>query len=165
MREPHDHHVSVEDLSTKELLHELVESTRFLARQEADAFKGDVSEGRSRLAADLALARGEIGAEIKEAKRAGTSAGAGAVLLHASLYFLMGFLALVLRAAGLPLWAGVLIVGLLALGAGALLVKGGTTRLKRVHLTPKRTIERLKEEKSWMRDKIQALSSKIRASA
>lgn len=161
----HAYELDVEDMSTRELMRELVEHAKLLAREEAELAREGVSEGRVRLAGDVALAKHEIGEEVGKAKRAGTSVGVGAVLCHAALYFLLGALALALFAAGLPLWVSTLLVGALALGVGYGVLKGGAKRLGTVHLVPKRTIERFKEDRRWMTERFRALTSRIRASA
>ena len=78
----HDDELAVEDLTTRELVRELVEHAKLLAREEAELAREGVSEGRVRLAGDVALAKHEIGEEVGKAKRAGTSVGVGAVLCH-----------------------------------------------------------------------------------
>ena len=155
----------VGSLSTKELLEDLVEHARLLARIEATQLRGDVEVGRSRLSDDVAVARREIGEELGRAKKAGSSIAIGGVIAHAAVYFLLGALALGLWAAGLPLWVGALIVGVLAALIGGLMLKGGASRLKKVHLTPRNALQRLKEDKRWMTERFRAMTSRIRASA
>jgi hypothetical protein len=165
MQGHHDNHIPVEELSTRELLEDLVEHTRLLARTESAQVKGDVAQGKARLSDDVAYARREIGSELGRAKQAGTSIAIGGVIAHAAVYFLLGALALALWAIGLPLWVGALIVGVLAGVIGGLMLKGGASRLKRVHLTPRNTIQRLKEDKRWMTERFRAMTHRIRASA
>jgi uncharacterized membrane protein HdeD (DUF308 family) len=52
----------------------------------------------------------------------------------------------------MPLWLSAVLVGLIAIGVGYFLVRRGLDALKREDLTPRQTIETLKEDKVWAKD-------------
>lgn len=155
----------VEELSTKELVRDLIEHVKMLAQNEREVVRSGLQEGRGRLRGDWRTAKEELGAEVDKAKQGATAVSLGGVLCHAAVLFLLGALALGLWAVGLPLWACALIVGGVAGLVGGFLIAGGIDRFKRIHLTPERTIERIKEDRLWMNEKAHALTSRIRARA
>lgn len=158
-------HDPVEEESTKALVQDFVAEGKRLLREEARLIRLEaqtlVTEGRQRLARDLAIAKNELGTEAKAAAKAGGVIGAGGVLAQAALYLFL-FAAVFGLARVMPLWAASLIVGAVAAGGAAFLIFGGLKRIKQVRPIPRRTVERLKEDGQWMRGKMHAMQSTIR---
>ncbi|PPK92836.1 putative superfamily III holin-X [Kineococcus xinjiangensis] len=93
---------------------------------------------------EIALAKAEITADVKNGALGGALFGAAGFLGAVAFILICVALAFVLAALGLPVWAGFLIVGgVLVLGAG-LLALVGYGRIKRVG-PPERTIRTTKE--------------------
>jgi hypothetical protein len=158
----------LEDESTTELVREFVEEGKRLMREEARLVRLEmqtlVDEGRQRLERDVASAKEEIKEEARKAARAGGAIGAGGILGHAALYLVL-FTVVFGLSEVMPLWAASLIVALVVGGAAAFLIYGGIERLKSVHLSPRKTLHHLQEDKQWMKDRAHALRSTIRANA
>ena len=71
-----------------------------------------------------------------------------------------GFLALVATAvialvkyAALPWWVATLAVGAVTLIVGLLVARGGSRALQLQHLAPQRTLQMLKEDADWARER------------
>lgn len=102
---------------------------------------------------EVTLAKTEM---TEKATHAGKNVGfmaAGGMIVYA------GFLALlttiiILIARVLPWWLSALIVGVVVLAIGAILVNMGLQALKHGNPAPHETIETLKEDKRWMKERI-----------
>jgi uncharacterized membrane protein YqjE len=98
---------------------------------------------------EVRLAKTEIREEAAKAKSAGLWIGAGAV---AAIFAMLFFLVTIVDALSLvmPSWAAALIVAAaLAIVAGGTLV-AGQKRFKKIHPTPERTVENIKENVEWL---------------
>jgi uncharacterized membrane protein len=118
-----------------EVVASVVEGVRALARQRVELAKTEVAEAAGVRAAG-----------------AGMFAGAAAVVLYA-----IGFLAAAGAAAlaiVLPVWAAILIVGVLLLLIAAILVAIGRRTIKRAPTPGERTREVLKEDAAWAKRQI-----------
>lgn len=118
---------SKQDRSIGELLGDLSRDTVQLVQKEFALAKAEVSQKASSAAKHLGLI------------------AAGGALAYAGLIVLLGAIVLLLVAAGLPAWASALIVGLVCAIGGGLLAKRGLDSLRKEDLTPRQTIETLKE--------------------
>lgn len=116
---------------------------------------GDLSRETTTLVRqEIALAKTEM---TEKATRAGKEIGflaAGGAIAYA------GFLALVaavilLLAQVVPWWLSALIVGLVVAAVGYFLVQKGLTALKNLDLTPKTTLETLREDRDWAKEQVQ----------
>jgi hypothetical protein len=159
-------HRALEDESSKELLHELVAEGKRLLREEARLMRLEVQaigqEGRLRVDRDLATLRTELANEGKKAARAGTAIGVASVLGHAGLLLAL-FAAVFGIATWMPLWLAALVVAAVVVVSATIVMISGVNGIKRVSITPRRTIEQLQEDTQWMREKWHALKSAIRA--
>jgi hypothetical protein len=157
----------VEEQSTKQLVRDLVDEGRHLVEEQARLVRLEVQviadEGRQRFEQDVEIARVELKQEGGKVARGGGVVGAGGVLAHAALYLLLATMVFAF-ALVVPLWLACLIVAILAGGAAALLIAVGIRRIKTAR-APRRTVERLQEDKAWMKEKTRALRSTIRANA
>jgi uncharacterized membrane protein YqjE len=103
--------------------------------------------------AEFLLAKTELKEGAEKAAGPGATLGAGVALAFYALGFLLlaAVYALSLLVAG---WLATLIVGgVLAVAAG-ILVGAGSTKLKRVNLTPDKTIRTLEEDVQWAKQQI-----------
>jgi len=115
---------------------------------------GIVGDAQQLVHQEIALARHEIREEINTAKDAGIQlAVAGAVLAVG------GLLLVLMLAQGLadllnwPTWAGYGIVGGVLAIIGAILFSAAQRRAKQVRPVPEKTIETLKENVEWIKDR------------
>ena len=131
--------------SFKDLLSELGEQARRLVRAEVELAKAELREEATKLKAG-----------------AGTVAAGGAVLLLGAIAFVC--FAIAVRDTFMPLWLAALIVTVVLLACGALAVKKGLDRLKRVH-KPTRTIQTLKEDSQWASRTVQSMKSQMQGHA
>jgi hypothetical protein len=122
-----------EERSLGELFAELASETSSLVRQEVALAKTEVAQKAALLGRNV----GVIGA-------GGAIAYAGFLAIVAGVILVLGQL--------IPLWLSALIVGLLVAGAGYVLIQSGLSALKRANLTPRETIETLKEDAEWAKD-------------
>ena len=103
--------------------------------------------------AEIRLAKSELKEGAEKVAGPGAALGAGVALAFYGLGFLLlaAVYALSLLIAG---WLAALIVGgVLAVTAG-ILIGAGTTKLKRVNLTPDKTIRTLEEDVQWAKQQI-----------
>jgi uncharacterized membrane protein YqjE len=103
--------------------------------------------------AEFRLAKTELKEGAEKIAGPGATLGAGVVLAFYGLGFLLlsAVYALSLVMAG---WLATLIVGgTLAVSAGILIIAGGT-KLKRINLTPEKTIRTLEEDVQWAKQQV-----------
>jgi hypothetical protein len=103
---------------------------------------------------ELQLAKTEL---TEKASKMGKGAGlvvGGGLLAYAGLLAIIAGAALVLVAIGLPSWAAAIIVGLAVAAVGYLLVRSGLSALNPQGLTPRKTIETLKEDAQWLKAQV-----------
>lgn len=110
-----------------ELFGELTSEMSTLVRQEMELAKAEMSQKTSGLGRD-----------------AGMIAAGGAVAYAGFLAIVAGII-VGLAAAGLSWWLSALLVGLVVAGVGYLIAKSGLDGLKKNDLTPRQTIESLRE--------------------
>ena len=125
-----------DDRSLGELFGDLSRQTTTLIRQEVELAKTEMSAKASRVGKDI-----------------GFLAIGGAVAYAAFLALLavvIIFLATVVR---LDWWLSALLVALIVGVAGFLLIQKGRQALTQEDLTPRRTIESLKEDAEWAKDR------------
>jgi len=121
--------------SLGELLGELMREVTTLIRQEMTLAKTEMSQKVSRVSKDL------------------ISLAAGGAVAYIGLLTLVGALvALLHEVVNLPVWVSALLVGLVVVGIGGFLVKKGLDALKQEDLTPRQTLETLKEDAKWAKD-------------
>lgn len=129
-----------------ELFKRLTSDTGELIRQEATLAKAEIRETGSALVGD--------------ARDIGIAAGlaiAGALALVAFLVIGLGNLL------DDRYWLSSLIVGAVALGIGMVMVKRATNDIKQRGLTPKQTMDTLREDKAWASQQARELSHDLTA--
>jgi len=122
-----------EERSIGELFAELARETSTLVRQEVQLAKTEMTQKASEVGKDA----GMIGA-------GGAIAYAGLLAIIAGIIFGLGEL--------IPLWVAALLVGIVVGGIGYFIIQRGLGALKRADLTPRQTIDSLKEDTEWAKD-------------
>ena len=115
---------------------------------------GDLATEMSNLVRqEVALAKVEV---AQKAKYVGRNVGylvvGGAVAYAALLAILAGII--MLLASVLPNWGAALVVGAVVAVVGWLLVGKAMMALQQTDLTPRETVETLKEDATWMKEQI-----------
>ena len=125
-----------DDRSLGELLGDLAQQTATLARQEVELAKTELTQKASRVGRDIGFL------------------AVGGAVAYAGFLAIMAAVIIALAANGVPWWLAALLVGLVVAGVGYVLVQKGLAALKREDLTPRQTIETLKEDKEWAKEQI-----------
>lgn len=128
---PERRYAAVYEPSLGDLLSDLSQETRLLARQEMALAKAEMREKTK-----------EVGLNATEIAIGATLANAGVLALVASA--ILG-LSLVMEA-----WLAALIVGLAVLIIGGLLAWSGIQALKSINPVPEQTIEQVEEDIEWI---------------
>lgn len=115
---------------------------------------GDLASDMSNLVRqEVNLAKVEI---TQKAKYVGRNVGylvvGGAVAYAALLAILAGIILLLTRV--MPHWGAALLVGVVVAIVGWLLLGKAMTALQNAELTPRETVETLKEDATWMKEQI-----------
>ena len=107
------------------------------------------------------LVRQEVGLATTELSQKATRAGRevamlaiGGLVAYAGLLAILAAVVIGLAAAGLAWWLAALLVGVVVALIGALLIQRGRAALKRLDLTPRQTVETLKEDTQWAKEQI-----------
>jgi len=122
---------AADNRSLRELFTELSHETGTLVRQE------------------LELATTELTARARVAGRQVAIAAAGGALIHAGLLVLLAAVAALLIQFGMQPWLATLIVAIATMAVGYMLMNKGMAGLRRADLTPRQTMESLKENAKW----------------
>ena len=118
-----------------------------------DLFGDLASEMSNLVRQEVALARVEIS---QKAKYAGRNIGylvvGGAVAYAALLAVLAAVIMLLDRV--MPAWGAALLVGLVVAGVSWLMIGKAMSALQNMEVTPRETVETLKEDAAWMKQQI-----------
>ena len=102
---------------------------------------------------EVALAKVEVAQNAKYVGRnVGYLAVGGAVAYAALLAIIAAIIMLLAKV--LPNWGATLLVGVVVAGIGWLLISKALTALQQAELTPRETVETLKEDATWMKEQI-----------
>jgi len=124
------------DGSVSQLISGIVEDAQVLVRQE------------------IALARQEISEEISNAKQAGIKLGiAGGVLAIGGLLLILALAQALADLLNWPTWAGYALVGVVLAIVGYFLLSAAQKQIKDVRPIPEQTVETLKENVEWIKDR------------
>jgi hypothetical protein len=115
---------------------------------------GDLATEMSNLVRqEVALAKVEVAQKAKYVgKNVGYLVVGGAVAYAALLAILAGIIMLLARF--LPHWGAALLIGVVVAVVGWLLIGKALMALQQADLTPRETVETLKEDATWMREQI-----------
>jgi hypothetical protein len=98
---------------------------------------------------EVELATTELTAKARETGSHVSVAAAGGALIHAGVLVLLAAIVVGLWQLGLQPWLAALIVAIATMGAGYALMNVGISQLRRMPLTPRHTIETIKENAKW----------------
>jgi membrane protein implicated in regulation of membrane protease activity len=101
---------------------------------------------------EVELAKVEVKREASRAGRAGAQLGAGGVVGHVAL-LLLGMAAAWGLAELIPVGLAFLVVAVVFAIVAWALISAGRRRLQDVNPRPEQTIETLKEDKQWLKDR------------
>ena len=123
-----------DDRSLGELFAELIQELTTLLRQE------------------LLLARTELGQKAARVGRDIASVAIGGAVAYAGLLAIIASVIIGLADLGLPWWLSALLVGVAVALVGYFLIQRGLTALRREDLTPRQTIETLREDARFVKE-------------
>ena len=127
---------SKDDRSLGELFAELAREMTTLVSQEVQLAKTEMSQKASRMAKDIGFLV------------------VGGAVVYAGFLAIMAAVIILLATAGVPWWLSALLVGLVVAGVGYFLIQKGRQALAREDLTPRQTVETLKEDTQWAKEQI-----------
>jgi uncharacterized membrane protein YqjE len=103
---------------------------------------------------ELELARTETMEKVSHASKAVISMAAGGFLAYAGLLVLLAAAVMVI-ATWVPYWLSAVIVGGVVLIIGVILLQSGRSALQKTNITPEKTVDTMKENAQWVKEKIQ----------
>ena len=105
---------------------------------------------------EIQLAQTEMMEKVSHASKAVISMVAGGLLAYAGLLVLLAAVALALTTfLNLDLWLSSLIVGAIVVIVGLVMLQSGRSALKNTNIAPEKTVDSLKENAAWVKEKIQ----------
>jgi protein-S-isoprenylcysteine O-methyltransferase Ste14 len=116
-----------------------------------ELIRGILSDIRTLIREEIALARVEMREQVGYVKAAAVSLAVAVVALACG-----GVLLLIAAATGIadmfdwPVWAGFLLLGALLVAGGIIALTLARSRLRSVHAVPERTVSTLKENSQWI---------------
>jgi hypothetical protein len=102
---------------------------------------------------EVELARTEMTANAVRTGKNASLIGVGGVVAYGGFLVLLAAAVALLTKVGLDLWLAALIVGLVVVGVGYALVQRGRSQLDASSLAPTRTIETLRDDAEWAKDR------------
>jgi len=118
-----------------------------------DLFGDLASDMSSLVRQEVALAKVEI---TQKAKYVGRNVGylvVGGAVAYAALLAILAAI-IMLLAKVMPNWGATLIVGVVVAGIGWMLIGKAMMALQQADLTPRETVETLKEDATWMKQQV-----------
>lgn len=103
---------------------------------------------------EVQLAKVEMTQKATEAGKNAAFIAVGGFIAYAGLLALIATLVIILATAGLPWWAASLLVTVVVLAIGGVLVMQGLNRLKQSSLAPTQTMQTLKEDQQFIKDRV-----------
>lgn len=133
-----------EERSLGQILRELRDESSELLRKEVTLAKTEMSEKASR-----------VGTNLGSVAVGGAVAFAGALALLAAVVFGLTSLLEKLMSPGVATWLAPLLVGLVLAFVGYGMIQKALAALKHESITPTQTTESLKENKEWLKARMQ----------
>ena len=103
---------------------------------------------------EIELAKTETTARVTSVGRDAVMIGVGAALGYAALLVALVGIAILLADLGITPWLAFVLVAAIVGVIAAVLVQQGRTRLQRTDLAPRQTIETLKEDAAWAKERV-----------
>ena len=123
-----------EERSLGELFSELSQQTSTLVKKEVE------------------LARHEITRSVTELGRNAAIIVVGGIVAYAGFIVLLLGVAWALAEAGLPLWVGLLLVGLIVVVVGAVLAFYAIQQMRQAKLVPEKTVKTVQDNVRWAKE-------------
>jgi hypothetical protein len=102
---------------------------------------------------EVELARTEVTAKVGSTARDSALIGVGGALVYAAIFPLMAMIVFALIDAGLDPWLAALIVAVIVGAVGIGLIVVGRDRLASADLAPTRTIETIRDDADWAKER------------
>jgi len=116
---------------------------------------GDLARDMGTLVSqEVTLARTELTEKATQVGKDVAILAVGGLVAYAGLLAIIAAVIVLVADRGVPLWASALIVGGLVAGIGVVLVQRGIAALRHQDLTPRQTIESLKEDTRWAKEQV-----------
>ena len=103
---------------------------------------------------EIELAKTETTARLTSVSRDGAMLAAGAALAYAALLVGLVGIAILLADLGLTPWLAFVLVAVVVGVIAAVLIQQGRSRLQHADLAPRETIETLKEDAAWAKERV-----------
>jgi len=103
---------------------------------------------------EVSLARTELTEKAAQVGKDVAMLAVGGLVAYAGLLAIIASVIVLIADRGVPLWVSALIVGAVVALIGYLLVQRGISALKRQDLTPRQTLESLKEDTQWAKEQV-----------
>ena len=126
---------ALENRSLGDLFAELAHETGTLVRQEVALAKAEVTQKAK-----------QVGKNVGYLLIGGAIAYAAFLAVIATLIMLLGKV--------MPQWGATLLVGVLMAGLGWLLIDKALSALQQTEVTPRQTVDTLKEDATWLKEQI-----------
>lgn len=102
---------------------------------------------------EMTLAKAELGEKISKIGRNVGLLAAGGAVAYAGMLAVLAAIISLLAQAGMEWWSAALLVGVVVLAGGGILVSKGINALKHEDLAPRQTLETLREDTQWIKDR------------
>jgi uncharacterized membrane protein YqjE len=113
--------------------------------------RGILTDLRTLVREEIALARVEIREQAGRARAAAVSFGiAAAALAFGGIFLLIAAATAIADVLGWPVWSGFLVMAVLLRRIGVITLSAGRKKLAGVHAVPQETITSLKENSEWI---------------
>jgi len=120
-------------------------------RSLGEMFADLTRETRTLIQQEIQLAKTELGQNMSRLTGSVTMIVAGGLIAYGGLLAIVAAAVLALIAIGLAPWAAALLGGIVIAGIGYALVRAGLAAFRPSDLTPRQTIETLKEDAAWLK--------------
>jgi len=102
---------------------------------------------------EVSLAKAELGEKAATVGRNVGLLAAGGAVAYAGLLAVLAAIISLLANAGMSWWAASLLVGMVVAAVGGVLVNKGLSALRHEDLAPRQTLETLREDTQWIKDR------------
>ena len=120
-------------------------------RSLGEMFADLTRETRTLIQQEIQLAKTELGQNMSRLTGSVTMIVAGGLIAYGGLLAIVAAVVLALIAIGLAPWAAASLGGIVIAGIGYALVRAGLAAFRPSDLTPRQTIETLKEDAAWLK--------------
>jgi len=103
---------------------------------------------------EVNIATSEMTQKVASVGQKVATLAVGGLVAYAGFLALLAALIIGLAGAGLSWWLAALLVGVVVVGIGAMLIQRSLKALKDTDLSPRQTMETLKEDSQWAKDQI-----------